>query len=153
MIEARVTIRARTATRQISLTDYLDPAAEEAAHEAEYAWIKRLRSLSIDGDTGAWHHGVRVWRAEIENETFEDRTRTNAASADKTHLEYQLEVLDFLPPRDPRAPQPTQSTVRWKGTHAPLGKRTLVLRHARHHDLTPGRVSGVEVYAFLSAAR
>lgn len=51
MIEARVTIRARRATRQVSLADYLDPAAEEAAHEAEYAWIKRLRSLSIDGET------------------------------------------------------------------------------------------------------
>lgn len=49
MIEARVTLRAGSSRREASLADYLDPAAEEGAHDAEYAWIKTLRQLLIDG--------------------------------------------------------------------------------------------------------
>lgn len=51
MIEARLTIRSGTATRQVALTSYLDATAEESAHEAEYRWIKGLRRLPVDGDT------------------------------------------------------------------------------------------------------
>ena len=67
------------------------PAFVPRDGDMETDTTRRLFGLSIEGDAGRWHHGVRVWRAEIENETFEDRARTNAASADKTHLEYQLD--------------------------------------------------------------
>ncbi|HEY0876052.1 MAG TPA: hypothetical protein VGD94_21430 [Vicinamibacterales bacterium] len=51
MIDARLTIRSGTATRQVSLPDYLGADAEESAHQAEYEWIKGLRRLEVDGDT------------------------------------------------------------------------------------------------------
>ena len=34
MIDTRVTIRAGSGAKQIDVADYLEPAAEEAAHEA-----------------------------------------------------------------------------------------------------------------------
>jgi hypothetical protein len=49
MIDARLTIRAGSATKQVQLADYLEPSADEAAHEAEYRWIKSLRNLPVDG--------------------------------------------------------------------------------------------------------
>ena len=49
MIDTRVTIRAGSGAKQIDVADYLEPAAEEAAHEAEYRWIKSLRQLPIGG--------------------------------------------------------------------------------------------------------
>ena len=38
-----------TAPRQVELAAYLDPAAEERAHDEECAWIKALRGLRVDG--------------------------------------------------------------------------------------------------------
>lgn len=51
MMDARVTIRAGSGAKQVVLADYLGPAAEEAAHEAAYWWIKSLRRLPIDGNS------------------------------------------------------------------------------------------------------
>jgi len=36
--------------RRVDLAAYLDPAAEERAHEDEYAWIKAVRHLRVDGE-------------------------------------------------------------------------------------------------------
>lgn len=49
MIDAHLRIRAGSGTKDVALADYLDPASEEAAHDAEYRWIKDLRQLPIDG--------------------------------------------------------------------------------------------------------
>jgi hypothetical protein len=49
MIDAQLTFRGPRGTRTVALADYLDPAAEEAAHEASYRWIKDLRTLPVDG--------------------------------------------------------------------------------------------------------
>lgn len=49
MIDANVLLRSATGERRVSLTSYLAPAAEEAAHEAAYRWIKGLRNLPVDG--------------------------------------------------------------------------------------------------------
>jgi hypothetical protein len=49
MIDARIRITTATAAREVSLASYLDADAEEAAHQAEYAWIKSLRGIEIDG--------------------------------------------------------------------------------------------------------
>lgn len=49
MIDAQLLIGGETAERTVSLASYLDPAAEEAAHQAEYEWIKRLRAVDVDG--------------------------------------------------------------------------------------------------------
>jgi hypothetical protein len=49
MIGARLTLRGHRGTRQVTLADYLDAAAEESAHEASYSWIKELRRLQVDG--------------------------------------------------------------------------------------------------------
>ena len=38
-----------TGPRRVRLGDYLDPEAEMRAIAGEYAWIKRLRHLNIDG--------------------------------------------------------------------------------------------------------
>jgi hypothetical protein len=45
MIDATLIVDSRT----VSLAAYLDAAAEEAAHDAEYAWIKGLRHALVDG--------------------------------------------------------------------------------------------------------
>jgi hypothetical protein len=37
------------AARRVRLRDYLDPQLESAATASEYAWIKRLRHLTVDG--------------------------------------------------------------------------------------------------------
>ncbi|HUR33923.1 MAG TPA: hypothetical protein VM032_09035, partial [Vicinamibacterales bacterium] len=37
------------AARRVRLTDYLDPQLEAGATASEYAWIKRLRHLMVDG--------------------------------------------------------------------------------------------------------
>jgi len=39
-----------TGARPVRLGDYLDLAAEERASAGEYAWIKRLRLLNVDGE-------------------------------------------------------------------------------------------------------
>jgi hypothetical protein len=39
-----------TGPRRVRLGDYVDAAAEERATADEYAWIKRLRSLNVDGE-------------------------------------------------------------------------------------------------------
>ena len=39
-----------TGPRRVDLAAYLDPAAEERAHEDEYAWIKAVRHLRVDGE-------------------------------------------------------------------------------------------------------
>ncbi len=49
MIEAQLFIRSASGSRQVALADYLDPVAEESAHDAAYAWIKALRHLPVDG--------------------------------------------------------------------------------------------------------
>ena len=36
--------------RRVDLASYLDAAAEERAHEEEYAWIKAIRHLRVDGE-------------------------------------------------------------------------------------------------------
>jgi hypothetical protein len=51
MIDAQLRIRSGTTEKTVSLGSYLDPAAEEAAHQAEYEWIKGLRSVQIEGET------------------------------------------------------------------------------------------------------
>jgi len=38
-----------TGPRRVDLAAYLDPAAAERAHEDEYAWIKAVRHLRVDG--------------------------------------------------------------------------------------------------------
>jgi hypothetical protein len=65
-------------------------------------------------------------------------------------LEYDLRVSGLLPYLDVNAPTPTTWTVQWQGTHVPLGGRTLVLRHARQHDLAPTPPAALETYAFLT---
>jgi hypothetical protein len=50
MIEARLLIRAGTAERTVSLSSYLHAVDEEAAHQSEYEWIKRLRHVEVDGE-------------------------------------------------------------------------------------------------------
>ena len=49
MIDGRLTLRCGGSTREIALADYLDASAEEAAHDAAYEWIKRLRHAVVDG--------------------------------------------------------------------------------------------------------
>ena len=49
MIDALLTLRRRESSKPAALLDYLDPPAEERAHEAAYAWIKSLRHLPING--------------------------------------------------------------------------------------------------------
>ncbi len=49
MIDAEILIRTAAGSRHVALTTYLTPGAEEAAHEAAYAWIKALRNLPVDG--------------------------------------------------------------------------------------------------------
>ena len=49
MIDADVLVRTAAGSRHVALTTYLTPEAEEAAHEAAYAWIKGLRNLPVDG--------------------------------------------------------------------------------------------------------
>ena len=65
----RLDIEAGSASRQVSLTDYLDPAAEERAHEEEYAWIKAMRGLHVDGTPFRSHFTYRGdtlwWFAEL----------------------------------------------------------------------------------------
>ncbi len=49
MIDADVLVRSAAGERRVSLTSYLAPAAEEAAHAAAHDWIKGLRNVPVDG--------------------------------------------------------------------------------------------------------
>ena len=86
MIEAQLLIRGGTAERTVSLASYLDPAAEEAAHQAEYEWIKRLRAVEVDGEPFRNRFTVRGdslwWFSEIylhKQQTILDVHRALAA--------------------------------------------------------------------------
>lgn len=45
----RLEVDSGGASREVDLASYLDAAAEERAHDEEYAWIKALRALRLDG--------------------------------------------------------------------------------------------------------
>ncbi|HEX6464142.1 MAG TPA: hypothetical protein VFZ98_06810, partial [Vicinamibacterales bacterium] len=45
----RLEVDSAAGSRQVDLVTYLDTASEERAHEQEYAWIKALRALRVDG--------------------------------------------------------------------------------------------------------
>jgi hypothetical protein len=49
MIDATVSIRTTRGERTALLSDYLDPADEEASHQNAYSWIKQLRYAKVDG--------------------------------------------------------------------------------------------------------
>jgi hypothetical protein len=49
MLDATLAITSPAGTRSVTLATYVDAAAEERAHEAEYEWIKGLRNLQVDG--------------------------------------------------------------------------------------------------------
>ncbi|MBA3296692.1 MAG: hypothetical protein H0U19_07135 [Acidobacteria bacterium] len=49
MIDGTLIIDDGAGERTVSLASYLDPAAEEGAHRAAYAWIKGLRHAQVDG--------------------------------------------------------------------------------------------------------
>lgn len=51
MIDARLTIDSGHGRREVLLSSYLAPEAEESAHAREYAWIKGLRNLPVEGQT------------------------------------------------------------------------------------------------------
>jgi capsular polysaccharide biosynthesis protein len=44
-----IELDAGTGTRRVDLFSYLDAAGEERAHDEEYAWIKTVRHLRVDG--------------------------------------------------------------------------------------------------------
>jgi hypothetical protein len=101
MIDARLTIRAGTATRQVSLPDYLDANAEEAAHEAEYTWIKGLRHLPVDGATFRDRFSARGdslwWFTELylhKRQAVLDIHRAIAAATALLDRESPSEIID-----------------------------------------------------------
>ena len=51
MIDAQLRIHTGTTERTVFLASYLDPAAEEGAHRAEYEWIKGLRTVQVEGES------------------------------------------------------------------------------------------------------
>ena len=48
MIHGTIVIDSGSGPRRVELASYLDAAAEEAAHDAEYAWIKQLRQARVE---------------------------------------------------------------------------------------------------------
>lgn len=50
MIDDIILVDSGTGPRRVRLGDYLDAAAEDRATADEYAWIKRLRVLKVDGE-------------------------------------------------------------------------------------------------------
>jgi hypothetical protein len=49
MLDATLSLTSSAGTRRVSLASYIDADAEERAHAQEYAWIKGLRNLPVDG--------------------------------------------------------------------------------------------------------
>jgi hypothetical protein len=49
MSAATLTLRNAGGEKTVHLAEYLDPSAEERAHEAAYHWIKALRHLEVEG--------------------------------------------------------------------------------------------------------
>lgn len=49
MTGATLTLRNAGGSKTVTLSDYLDAAAEERAHEAAHDWIKQLRRLEVQG--------------------------------------------------------------------------------------------------------
>ncbi len=69
MIHGSLIIDSGTGERRVDLASYVDAAAEEAAHGAEYAWIKRLRGVDVEGTSLRQRFTVRGdslwWFTEI----------------------------------------------------------------------------------------
>ena len=69
MIDATLSITTGTGERQVELDAYLDSAAEEAAHQFAYTWIKQLRHVIVDGRSFRERFTVRGdslwWFSEI----------------------------------------------------------------------------------------
>ncbi|MHC5011483.1 MAG: hypothetical protein ACYTG6_11110 [Planctomycetota bacterium] len=65
-------------------------------------------------------------------------------------LEYDVEARWLLPPLAEEAPQPTQATASWKGTHPLLGGRTLVLWQSEQVELPAGHRMAVELHVFVT---
>ena len=107
MIDAQLLIRAGTSERTVSLASYLDPAAEEAAHRAEYEWIKQLRGLDVDGDTFRDRFVVRGdslwWFSEIylhKQQTILNIHRTLSAIEALVAVEQPAELTVIGAPAD-----------------------------------------------------
>src|SRR5436190_2454959 len=69
MIDATLIIKTERGERRVDLGAYLDSAAEEAAHQLAYTWIKQLRHVIVDGRTFRERFTVRGdslwWFSEI----------------------------------------------------------------------------------------
>ena len=113
MIHGTIVIDSGSGPRRVELASYLDPAAEEAAHDAEYAWIKQLRHAKVDGDSFRQRFTLRgdsLWwfteiylhkqqaildahRTILATEALIDRERPRTISAD----EAPAMVRDLVP--------------------------------------------------------
>ena len=69
MIHGTLLIDSGNGERRVELASYLDAANEDAAHDAEYAWIKHLRQVHVDGTSLRQRFTVRGdslwWFTEI----------------------------------------------------------------------------------------
>ena len=69
MIDGTILIESASGAREVELSDYLTGADEEAAHDSEYDWIKKLRHARVGGDTFRERFTVRGdslwWFSEV----------------------------------------------------------------------------------------
>lgn len=99
MIAGTLLIKTKDGRRRVQLSAYLDPVAEERAHDAAYHWIKQLRRIGVAGTTFRERFTIRGdslwWFSEIylhKQRAVLDLHRAIAAVRMLIEREHPLEI-------------------------------------------------------------
>ena len=166
-------------TRTVPLASYLDAALEEAARDAEYAWIKQLRALPVDGlpfrqrftvrgDSLWWFSEIYLhkqraildsFRTILATEALIDRERPKTLQV----TEGSTLIRDLVPQvaaarrvtTDPRVAarewDARLSRLRWRARGLTLAAFASRLRNRRAAAVAPPRVAAFVHRAFWRA--
>jgi hypothetical protein len=180
MIDATLIINSGSGERTVELGVYLDAAAEEAAHQLAYTWIKALRHVDVDGRSFRDRFTVRGdslwWFSEIylhKEAAILDIFRAIASTSSLIERERPLHirvlrgsdavrhvVVRLALQRQVRASGETTS-LRWRVRRTKLEWRARMLalsaigsRSRRRADVAPHRAAntGTRVAAFIHRA-
>ena len=159
MIHGTLLIDTGTGERRVELASYLDAATEEAAHDAEYAWIKHLRHVPVDGTSLRQRFTVRgdsLWwfteiylhkqqaildlhRTILATEALIERERPRSLNVEAGpplvhEIVPQVAAIRQVPTRSPRVPDREWLTrlarLKWRARMLMLAARASRLKSA-----------------------
>jgi len=158
MIDATLIINAGSGERTVELGAYLDPAAEEAAHQLAYEWIKQLRHVVVDGrsfrdrftirgDSLWWFSEIYLHKEGAILDIFRAAESTSALIEREQPLEIRVlraadvvkHVVVELASRRNIQCSNGMTSLRWRLRRAKLEWRARMLTLSAHRTRSRGR--------------